>query len=133
MCLFSGPEVNADTRPSFGSIDRFSFDPSSMNMNLIMPNEWTSLSKSCSGRKHEPAPCKIPLVLRQVEEGSVVEAGVGLLVYVIVPVLVVRRHGRHRSQLGEEGRVGPWERNSFELSKLKCCATDAFTLSFTDL
>ena len=38
MCLFSGPEVNADTRPSFGSIDRFSFDPSSRNMNLIMAN-----------------------------------------------------------------------------------------------
>ena len=43
MCLFSGPEVNADTRPSLGSTDRFSFDPSSMNINLSKKYESTSL------------------------------------------------------------------------------------------
>ena len=56
--------------------------------------------------KHKPSPCKISLVVDKIQEAGVVEGGVGLLVHVRVPVLVVHGLGRHPGQLREEGRVG---------------------------
>ena len=48
--------------------------------------------------KVQPAVC-------EVEQRRVVEPGVGLLVHVDVPVLVVLRHRRRRVDAGEEGGV----------------------------
>ena len=45
-------------------------------------------------------------MVRQVEQGRVVEIWVRLLVNVQVPVLVVNRGGHLRVQAREEGRVG---------------------------
>ena len=59
--------------------------------------------------KDEFAAVEVDSVIGQVEEGGVVEVGVGLAVDVQVPVLVVHRRRGLRVETRKEGRVGQVE------------------------